>query len=225
MKEATDRESMAVVCGRLSRLLTEDSKNVLPEHVDLVEFGFEAERLQALSVADTGGAEFASTVVLSAAGRTSFNERSVRGSRGGVCVATHPDHTVLAIHSHGNVNSPFSLADLRWLLAPFNNRSARRRGALISTRDLKLLVLTDAATPTGLTMMLTLPRLADRVSPVTRPYAPPRLSSWRGDPDLWQRSLEAESSHRMFRLTRLAPRLGLHIYSCPLHDNIASLVA
>lgn len=225
----------------LKRLLLEATRNPkfvvknFPKALDLGEFGYEAERLIKLSSDDPSHPEFLSLVLLDKAGKVLMLSTPIRGDCGSAKVPEYPDkRRLMLMHSHGDVDSPFSDGDLVFMFIPPKLQEAITC-ELVVTPTMKLLMFRTENTPTTYDANKALDMIMDFATH-------PALDE---ENELWSRNFEEVggnnlgifepipatektkkgmawlSNKKMFALTDFAQKYNLKFYSCPLGKNIA----
>ncbi|MDO8673971.1 MAG: hypothetical protein Q7O66_21380 [Dehalococcoidia bacterium] len=193
----------------------------MPMAIELKDFGREAERLLHLSLADPLHPEYATAAYLDDAGRLLLPKQPIRGDITSVLRSDLPEgmRQVLMIHTHGNIETPFSPNDLRDLFVPANEKTAVPAELLIMP-NLKLLMLRTRHTPylSGLSRELLAHMMElDPAMNEEREF----LSNAATLGGKEKKILHQLSNRRMFMLTRISQDYHLAMYSCSYKDNIA----
>lgn len=224
----------------LKQYLLEAAKNSnlavenLPRSIDLGEFGRESERLIRLSLSDPTHPEFASVGFVDNKGRVLLLREPIRGDESSVEPPEYEEkRRVFLMHSHSDIDTPFSGQDLEFLLvSPEHPRAVV--GELLVTPSTKLLLFRTQQTKTFTDPNMVFDNAVDF-------YSHPAMAE---EHDLMQRSYEAAggdnldlysdipltsegkqemqqlSNRRMFALSRFAQKFNLSMYTCSLDKNI-----
>ncbi len=202
----------------------------LPRSFDLGDVGRQAERLLARSLAEPGHPEHAAVVWVNRGGGLSISTKPLRGDEHQVRVPGRDRRLVLTVHTHGDVDTPFSAGDLAGvLLTPSSPRA--RVGELLITPTRKLLVLRTARTPwlsaeeveDSITMLYLDPAMEAEHALYTAGYEarggehvdlPPEITPQYKD------QLQGLGNKRMLVLLSAAEKYELALYSCHADTNI-----
>lgn len=199
-----------------------------PQTIDLADFGKQAENLVQLSRSSDGRFEYASVAYADNKRRIRLS-RPVRGDGETVYLPPLPKgrRRVLIIHTHGDVDTPFSPADLEALfIRPPDERAVP--AVLLATPTLKMLILRGKYTPflsiAGIEEVVERMHLHDAMSEEAQLFKSRYEAAGGKEPLLtadYKQALAQISNRRMFVLTRFAHEYDLRIYSCALERNFA----
>ncbi len=209
-----------------------------PKSIDLGEFGREAEKLIHFSLADPKHPEYANQVCVDQNQRILLLKEPIRGDADSVELRDLTGkRRVFSLHSHGDIDTPFSSGDLESIfISPMDSRADA--GIMLVTPTIKMLLFRTNETPVSsdawkvLDMTFDMyihPAMNDERELTNQMYQEAGGDKLPFDTEVpftreGLQKLEGISYKRMFALKSMAHTFHLEMYACAVDKNIATPV-